>query len=101
MAQPERTPESALRKEPIILLFCLIDVALLHPQPKRAKVRYPQAAPGFGNFRPRTLSAALRYQDASSLIVPQMRSVWPSRSSHNPPGCEKCRVRMAFATRGQ
>ena len=65
MAQREPTPESTLREEPIILLFCLVDAALPYAQPKKAKVRYPQATLGFQNPRPRTLSEAPRYHDTS------------------------------------
>src|SRR5215212_3603266 len=58
MAPARAYPESTLREEPITLLFCPIDDALPHAQPKRAKVRYPQAALGFQNSRPRTLTSS-------------------------------------------
>jgi hypothetical protein len=98
MAQPEPTPESTLREEPIILLFCLIDDALPHAQPKKAKYATLGRHSDTKNSRPRTLSTAPRYHDTSSLIVLRMRSIWPSRSSQELPGRGKSRVRMEFAT---
>ena len=60
MAQPHHTPRARRTEEALTVLFCLIDDAYAHLNPRARLLRIHKAPLGLGGHRSRPLPAAAR-----------------------------------------